>query len=171
MIHLYTGDGKGKTTAAVGLAVRARGHGWRVLFVQFLKGGPSGEIDGLRRLGVEVLRPADPHGFWWQLDSLERARLAAEHDGILRAVQARLAGATPPQLLVLDEFTYVYATPMANRALCRAVLDTAAARGVETVVTGRDPGDLAARADYLSEIRAVRHPFARGVSARPGVEF
>ena len=171
MIHLYTGDGKGKTTAAVGLAVRARGHGWRVLFVQFLKGGPSGELDGLRRLGVEVLRPAAAHGFWWQLDSLERARLAAEHDGLLREVKAQLDGATPPQLLVLDEFTYVYATQMANRALCRAVLDTAAARGVETVVTGRNPGALAARADYLSEIRAVRHPFTNGAPPRPGVEF
>lgn len=171
MIHLYTGDGKGKTTAAVGLAVRARGHGWRVLFVQFLKGGPSGELDGLRQLGVEILRPSDPHGFWWQLDSLERARLAAEHDGILRTVKARLDGATPPQLLVLDEFTYVYATPMANRALCRAVLDDAAAKGIETVVTGRNPGALATRADYLSEIRAVRHPFAHGLPARPGIEF
>lgn len=171
MLHLYTGDGKGKTTAAVGLAVRARGHGWRVLFAQFLKGGPSGELDGLRQLGVEILRPSAPHGFWWQLDAAGRAALAAEHDGILREARARIGGATPPQLLVLDEFTYVCATPMADPELCRAVLDDAAAMGVETVVTGRDPGDLARRADYLSEVRAVRHPFVRGIPARPGIEF
>ena len=171
MIHLYTGEGKGKTTAAVGLAVRARGHGMRVLFVQFLKGGPTGELASLRRLGVEVLRPPRAHGFWWELDAAERAALVAEHDGLLRAVRARLNGAAPPQLLVLDEFTYVHTTPMADPALCRAVLDDAAAKGVETVLTGRAPGDLLRRADYVSDIKALRHPFEQGVPARAGIEF
>ena len=112
MIHLYTGEGKGKTTAAVGLAVRARGHGWRVLFAQFLKGGPTGECASLRQLGVDVLRLPAPCGFWWNLDAAARARVVAGHDALLRDVLSRLDGAQPPGLLVLDEFTYVYTTPM-----------------------------------------------------------
>ena len=119
MIHLYTGEGKGKTTAAVGLAVRARGHGWRVLFAQFLKGGPTGECASLRQLGVDVLRLPDPCGFWWNLDTAARTRVVAGHDALLREILARLDGAQPPGLLVLDEFTYVYTTPMADPALCR----------------------------------------------------
>lgn len=171
MTHLYTGDGKGKTTAAVGLAVRACGHGWRVLFVQFLKGGPSGELACLRRLGIDILRPAAPRGFWWTLTPPERAAVIAEHNGILRDVRAHLSGENPPQLLVLDEFTYVATTPMADRALCRAVLTEAGQRGVEIVLTGRNPGRLAQNADYISEIRAIRHPFTHGTPARVGVEF
>lgn len=171
MIHLYTGEGKGKTTTAVGLAVRARGHGWRVLFAQFLKGGPTGECASLRQLGVDVLRLPAPCGFWWNLDAAARARVVAGHDALLRDVLSRLDGAQPPGLLVLDEFTYVYTTPMADPALCRAVLEGARERGVETVLTGRCPGALAALADYVSEIRSVRHPFERGIPAREGVEF
>ncbi|HBJ59406.1 MAG TPA: hypothetical protein DDY72_02890 [Verrucomicrobia bacterium] len=171
MIHLYTGDGKGKTTAAVGLATRARGHGERVLFVQFLKGGPTGEVEELERLGVDVRRLDRPCGFWYSLDPAAREAVVAEHNALLRGVLDELDGAAPPDLLVLDEFTYVYTTPMADPALCRQVLDAARKRGVELVLTGRNPGELAQYADYLSEIKAVRHPFDRGVPAREGVEF
>ncbi len=171
MIHLYTGDGKGKTTAAVGLATRARGHGERVLFVQFLKGGPTGEVEELERLGVDVRRLDRPCGFWYSLDPAAREAVVAAHNALLRGVLDELDGAAPLNLLVLDEFTYVYTTPMADPALCRQVLDAARKRGVELVLTGRNPGELAQYADYLSEIKAVRHPFDRGVPAREGVEF
>ncbi len=171
MIHLYTGDGKGKTTAAVGLATRARGHGRRVLFVQFLKGGATGEIAELESLGVEVLRLKKPCGFWWTLSAAEQEEVRAEHNALLRDVLARLHSATPPELLVLDEFTYVYTTPMADLALCREVLSAAKANGTELVLTGRDAGELTQYADYLSEIKAVRHPFTHGTPAREGIEY
>lgn len=172
MIHLYTGDGKGKTTAAVGLAVRARGHGRRVLFVQFLKGGPTGELAGLAALGIEILRAPAEHGFWWTLDAAEQRQVVAEHDALLQRVLDACRGDGPPELLVLDEFTYVFTQGLADRTRCRQVLETVRAQGVELVLTGRDAGDeLTALADYVSEVHAVRHPFTQGVAARAGVEF
>ena len=171
MLHLYTGDGKGKTTAAVGLAVRARGHGRRVLFVQFLKGGPTGELKELEQLGVEVLRIPVDHGFWWTLDEAEKARVQAEHTDLVNEVLRRLQSDEPPDLLVLDEFTYVYTTPMADVARCRVLLDQLANPRLESVLTGRNPGPLADLADYLTEMKALKHPFSQGTPAREGVEY
>ena len=105
MTHLYTGDGKGKTTAAAGLAVRALGHGQSVVFVQFLKGGPTGELDALESLGAEVLRAPRRHGFWWTLDARTRDVVRREHDRLIRTAIRRCRSGIPPDMLVLDEFT------------------------------------------------------------------
>lgn len=170
MIHIYTGDGKGKTTAAVGLAVRVLGHGRRVLFVQFLKGNVTGEVESLRELGAEIVRPPRPHGFWWTLDAREKSVVRREHNALLRFALAHCQSATPPDLLVLDEFTYIYTGDMADRALCEELLACVGTR-IETVLTGRNPGPLADRADYLTEMKALRHPFDTGTPAREGIEF
>ena len=170
MIHLNTGDGQGKTTAATGLAVRALGQDRRVLFVQFLKGGETGEVASLAKLGAEILRPAVAHGFWWTLDAEEREAVRREHDAILEETIRRCRSATPPDLLVLDEFTHVYNEEMADHALCDRLLD-AVAGSVETVLTGRNAGILAARADYITEMKEIRHPYELGIAARRGVEY
>lgn len=171
MTHIYTGDGKGKTTAAVGLAIRAHGQGLNVLFAQFLKGGPTGELADLTALGIVCLRPPVARDFWWNLTADERDCLMREHNDVLRSILAELDGDTRPDLLVLDEFTYVYTTPMADRALCDRVLATARRRNTEIVITGRNAGTLADQADYLSDIHATRHPFNQGTPARKGIEF
>ena len=170
MIHLYSGDGKGKTTAAVGLAVRALGHGRRVVFAQFLKGGPSGEVAELERLGAEVLR-TPPHGFWWTLDSLEKDRVVREHNEIIRLLLERVRSPHPPDLIVLDEFTYVHREVMADIDLCEILLTEVRNRGIETVITGRGPGLLIGIADYFTEMKANLHPFDRGIPAREGIEW
>lgn len=170
MIHLYTGDGKGKTTAAVGLATRALGHGRRVLFVQFLKGNVTGEVASLGELGAEIIRPPRPYGFWWTLDEREKSVVRREHNVLLRFALAQCRSATPPDLLVLDEFTYIYNGDMADHALCEELLARVGTR-IETVLTGRDPGPLVDRADYLTEMKALRHPFDTGTPAREGIEF
>ena len=82
LIHIYTGDGKGKTTAAVGLAVRAAGRGRRVLFVQFLKDNSSGEIASLRKLGVTVRGLRRSYGFVFQMDAATKALVTAEHNAL-----------------------------------------------------------------------------------------
>ena len=170
MIHIYTGDGKGKTTAAVGLAVRALGHGLNVVFVQFLKGGETGEVSSLEDLGAEVIRSPHRHGFWWTLGDREKEVVRNEHNRILRTVLDLCHSGRPPELLVLDEFTYVYNGDMADPQLCAQLLQ-AIGKKTELVITGRDPGPLAARADYLTEMKAVQHPFDRGIAARKGVEY
>ena len=171
MIHLYTGDGKGKTTAAAGLAVRALGQSWRVVFIQFLKGGESGELAGLRRLGASVERLSRPFGFWQNLPPAERDALQAEHDRLIGLARGLLATAPERTLGVLDELTYVVRHRLADGDLIGRLVDAIRTARAEVVVTGRDAGRLAEIADYVSDVTAVRHPFDRGAAARRGVEF
>lgn len=170
MIHLYTGDGKGKTTAAVGLAVRALGQGFNVVFAQFFKGCETGEISALKDLGAEIVRPKRNYGFWWTLTEKEKQSLRREHEQIIQTVIDLCLSGLPPDLLILDEFTYVYNGTMVSRAKCEALF-AAIGQKTELVITGRAAADLADRADYLTEMSAVKHPFVQGTPARRGIEF
>lgn len=164
MLHLYYGDGKGKTTAAMGLALRALGHDRRVIVVQFLKDGSSGEIALLRRAGAAVY--ACPNAkFSWLMTDADRADARRRNDETLRN-----ALAAPFDLLVLDEACAALRNRLVDEALLRQAVALAAER--EVVCTGRNPPDwLLAAADYATEMRAVRHPYTRGIPAREGVEF
>lgn len=166
LIHLYWGAGKGKTTAAVGLALRALGCGRRVVVVQFLKGAPSGEISLLQQLGATVCRGAVGDKFVFQMTEAERAATRAAQTETLRK-----AAATPADLLVLDEACAACALDMVDTDLLQqVVLHKPVAQ--ELVLTGRDPADwMHAAADYSTEMHCHRHPFDRGVPAREGVEF
>ena len=166
LVHLYCGDGKGKTTAAMGLALRALGAGLRVTVVQFLKDGNSSELDPLQRLGAAVFSGGCGPKFVFQMDAEERAAVRLEQDALLRR-----ALCAPCDLLVLDEACAACALGMADEALLRcAVLERPAGR--EVVLTGRDPADwMRQAAEYITEMRAVRHPFESGTPARRGVEF
>lgn len=166
LIHLYWGEGKGKTTAAMGLALRALGAGRRVVIVQFLKGGHSGEIPLLQSLGAQVLRGKAGTKFSARMDETERAETRALHTRHLREALALDA-----DLLVLDEACAALEKELVDRELLRrAVLDKPS--GQELVLTGRRPADwMRDAADYSTEMRCHRHPFARGIPAREGVEF
>ena len=145
MLHLYWGDGKGKTTAAMGLALRALGHGRRVVVLQFLKDGTSGEIALLRRCGAEV-------------HACPNAKLRNALD-------------TPFDLLVLDEACAACRHQLVDEALLRQAA-AMAKQGREVVLTGRDPAPwMQEAADYSTELRAVRHPYTRGIPAREGIEY
>ena len=171
-LHVYTGDGKGKTTAAMGLALRSLGHGRRVLIAQFLKDGSSGELQALERLdGALVFRTQPLSGFVFRMTAAERARAAqAQTEQALRLAEE--IRREKPAMAVLDELGEAVwlemVTPEAARALIDAALECA-----ETVVTGRDvPEWLLERADYASRISAERHPFqTEGLPAREGVEW
>lgn len=165
MIHLYWGEGKGKTTAAMGLALRALGHGRRVSVVQFLKDGTSGEIAPLRELGAAVYTCAEAK-FTWQMDREER-RLARERFTELLSAALR----EPVDLLVLDEACAACEAGLLDtEVLCAAVLR--AAKQAEVVLTGRVPMDwMLKSADYITEMRACRHPYERGIAARAGIEY
>lgn len=165
MLHLYWGNGKGKTTAAMGLALRALGHGRRVVIVQFLKDGTSGEIAPLRAAGAAVY--ACPNAkFTWLMDEADKA---AAWEASARALGQALA--EPFDLLVLDEACAALKSGILDEALLRRAV-AFAKNGREVVLTGRDPAPwLQDAADYSTEMRAHRHPYADGVAAREGVEY
>lgn len=165
MLHLYWGNGKGKTTAAMGLALRALGHGRRVVIVQFLKDGTSGEIAPLRAAGAAVY--ACPNAkFTWLMDEADKA---AAREASARALGQALA--EPFDLLVLDEACAALKNGILDEALLRRAV-AFAKNGREVVLTGRDPAPwLQDAADYSTEMRAHRHPYADGVAAREGVEY
>ena len=165
MLHLYWGNGKGKTTAAMGLALRALGHGRRVVIVQFLKDGTSGEIAPLRAAGAAV--HACPNAkFTWLMDEADKA---AAREASARALGQALA--EPFDLLVLDEACAALKSGILDEALLRRAV-AFAKNGREVVLTGRDPAPwLQDAADYSTEMRAHKHPYADGVAAREGVEY
>ncbi len=166
LTHLYWGEGKGKTTAAMGLALRARGAGRKVVIVQFLKGGQSGEIPLLRSLGVQVFRGKAGMKFSFQMNEEEKAETRAmQTDNLRRALECE-AG-----LLVLDEACSAWQTGLVDRELLRqAVLGKPESQ--ELVLTGRQPPEwMWEAADYITEMRCHRHPYERGIAAREGVEF
>ena len=165
MLHLYWGDGKGKSTAAFGLALRALGHGRRVSVVQFLKDGSSGEIALLRRCGA-VVRACPNAKFTWLMTDAERAAARESNTAALRAALAE-----PFDLLVLDEACAANKNDLVEEPLLKEAA-ALAQQGREVVLTGREPAAwMQEAADYSTEMRAVKHPYTRGIAAREGVEY
>ncbi|MCE5203194.1 MAG: cob(I)yrinic acid a,c-diamide adenosyltransferase [Coriobacteriales bacterium] len=169
LVEVYTGDGKGKTTAAAGLAVRARGAGLAVAFVQFIKGGRrSSELAMLERLGVDVTRPARASTGLLGNGLTEEDRRAADQAWKV-AAEAIMSGRY--DMVVLDEVCVALGVGLVDEG---AVLETLASRPfhVEVVLTGRGASrELVDAADLVTEMRPVKHPYDRGVKARKGIEF
>ncbi len=169
-VQVYTGNGKGKTTAALGLALRAAGHGLRTYVGQFLKGQPTGEIEAAARLAPlivieqfgrkEFIRITDAGP---EDEDVERAR-----SGLAKCRQAMLSGDF--RIVVLDEVnTAVYFKILAERDILDLLAEKPA--GVELVLTGRyAPASFLERADLVTEMKDVKHYGDRGLKAREGIE-
>lgn len=167
MLHLYCGNGKGKTTAAMGLALRAAGRGKRVVIAQFLKGADSGERFALAQLPHVTLLPVpDTVKFSFRMTEEERRAEARRYQDLLELIRQEAQGCF---LLVLDEACAAVNTGLLPLEDLLACLDSLEC---EVVLTGRDPApQLVERADYITSMEAVRHPFEQGISARKGIEF
>ncbi len=167
MIHLYCGNGKGKTTAAMGLALRAAGRGERVVIAQFLKGADSGERYALAKLPqVELLPLPEQVKFTFQMDEQERLEASRRCRALLEVARER---AKDCFLLVLDE-----SCAAVNSGLLplEELLDCLDNLTCEIVLTGRDPApQLLERADYITQMEPLRHPYQRGITARKGIEW
>ena len=169
LIQVYTGDGKGKTTAALGLALRACGHGLRVYVGQFMKGPDSGEIASAARLATHLTIEA--YGLPDRLtpQDLGPADHAAAQDGLAKADRALADGRY--DLVILDEIHVALQCGLLDEFDVLDLIDRKPPT-VELVLTGRDaPASIVARADLVSEMRAIRHPYDRGTPARRGIEF
>ena len=166
LLHLYYGDGKGKTTAAMGLALRAMGSGKRVVILQFLKGGKSGEVPLLEQLGAKVYRGKAGQKFVFQMNEAEKAATRELQNRNLRNAMAR-----PADLLVLDEAGSAWELDMVDKDLLRrAVLERPAAQ--ECVLTAhKAPQWMLDAADYSTEMKCRRHPYQKGIKARKGIEY
>lgn len=168
-MHIYCGDGKGKTTAAVGLSVRFAGSGGRVLFCQFMKNHSSGERASLAMIpNITVYEGYAMPKFSFQMTESEREKAAQAYSWQL----ADIAKKSPHYgLVVLDEICTCISCGLLS---AEEVLSFAENRPPETelVLTGRDPDSrLLALADYVSEIVCQKHPYQKGVAARKGIEF
>jgi cob(I)alamin adenosyltransferase len=168
LVIVNTGNGKGKTTAALGLLFRAWGRGLRVVMLQFIKArtGNWGENRGAKKLGIEMIPLGD--GFTWTSKDIEHDRALAR-EGWEQA-RARIASGDY-DVVVLDEMTYCLTFGWLE---VEEVLDVLRARpeGVHVVITGRDaPPELVEFADLVTEMREIKHPYRSGVRAQAGIEF
>jgi cob(I)alamin adenosyltransferase len=186
MIQIYTGDGKGKSTAALGLAIRAAGHGFKVRIIQFLKGSTySGELVSLAKLGIEIYQfgRTCPHaaviksGFmecqqcgqcWINLENiteLDRQKVRMAWDLARDSIHRQY------DLLILDEILNAVNKGLIPLAEVREWLEGLPEQ-VEVVLTGRNaPPELIEKADLVSEVKKIKHPFDAGTSARRGIEY
>ncbi len=167
-IIIHTGDGKGKTTAALGTVFRALGHGQKVCVIQFIKGqGKYGE-----RILAEKLENLDWHicgkGFVFKKENVEEDRKIAE-EGFRLA--AEIIASDRYDLVVLDELTYLPALDFLAAEKIVETLRTKPER-LNIIVTGRKaPPELVEIADTVSEVRVVKHAYQQGIKAQKGIEF
>lgn len=177
LVHIYCGDGKGKSTAAAGLSLRSLGRGRKVLFLQFLKNGRSGELGPLEQLGAEVRSgmPKEASGFTWTMSEKQLAILReAQNERLSEAFTFLDENREKGGVIVLDEALASLQLDLLDEAQVFDLISRvkAAEKGPDLVLTGREASEkLAAEADYLSRIEALRHPYERGIEARIGIEF
>lgn len=170
LIHLYCGDGKGKTTAALGLTIRASGAGFRVVFVQFLKSYDTGELSVLDRLpNVTVLRGKEGNAFSFAMTDWEKEKNRIfQTENLTKATELATSGNC--DMLVLDEAAGAYNRDLIDRSILEDFVRNKP-EGLELVMTGRNPAQwMLDCADYVSEIRKVKHPYDKGIPARSGIE-
>ena len=172
LIHIYTGEGKGKTTASVGLVVRAAGQGLKVLFVQFFKldDASSGEKEILKKLpGIELLRSNVRHPIFTK-EKTDKELLKQSISQIFETVKKKIAS-DGINLLVLDEINSVLSGGwLAINDMVNFLKNKP--EGLEVVLTGRDaPVELVKMADYVTEMLKIKHPFDSDVKARKGIEY
>lgn len=170
LIHIYCGDGKGKTTAALGLAVRCSGHGNKVLLVQFLKSRPTGELKSLALIpNIEIMRGKENKKFTFQMTEEEKRVVLENHKQLFAKVTEKCT-TEKIDLLILDEIIGACNTGVFDEDELIKFIKNKPAE-LELVMTGRNPDSrLTELADYVSEICKRKHPFEKGIPARTGVE-
>ena len=168
LVLVATGDGKGKTTAAMGTVLRALARGWKVCVVQFVKSGRwrSGEVQMLRNLGADWHTMGD--GFTWEVDDLEHSAALAR---AAWEVAQEAIGSQRYEVVVLDEITYpINWGWIDGLAVARSIAARPAM--VHIFITGRDaPEEICALADTVTEMRKVKHAYDAGIRAARGIDF
>lgn len=172
LLVVYTGDGKGKTTAALGMCVRAVGHNWNICLIQFVKGSwKYGELEGLKRLAPDVEFHVVGKGCVGILGDTKdiKEHRAAAREGISLAVEK--VKSHRYQLIILDELNITIKLGLVTEKEVRSILD-ARSQTQHLVITGRDAPDwLKEEADLVTEMREIKHPYQKGVLAQKGIDW
>jgi len=168
-IHIYTGPGKGKTTAALGLALRAAGHSSKVKIIQFLKGSKNyGELESLKMLPkISILQVGRPQ-------HVEKGNLQPEdYEGVKKGlILAQEAMRDGTDLLILDELAIAIDLGLISPEEVEKEIFNLKPDHLELVITGRGAHPLLVRnADYVTEMLNIKHPYGQGIQARKGVEY
>lgn len=171
-LQVYTGNGKGKTTAAVGLAVRAAGNGFKVYMVQFLKSGFTGELESSKKLepNFKIFRFEKRRGFFWTLNEEEKLQLKEE---VQQAYRFCLEVLRKRQcdILIMDEIMGAISNKLVSK---EQILELINMRpdDMELILTGRNvPEEIVAKADLVTEMKDIKHYFNKGIPAREGIEY
>ena len=170
LVHIYCGDGKGKTPAAVGLAVRAAGRGKRILIARFLKTDDSGEVKVFSYIpGITLLPCEKSFGFSWNMTPQIRQEALEYYGGLFSRAWEQAASGF--DMLVLDEVMAACSQGFVEEKELIFRLKSRPDK-LEVVLTGRNPSkEILALGDYVTEMRCLRHPYERGIGAREGIEW
>lgn len=171
LIQIYTGNGKGKTTAAVGLSVRAIGRGFNVYMIQFLKDRDTGELHTLSHFdNFKVFRFKSSRKFFWQMNDEEKDLLKKQLKEAYEFIVDVLKN-NKCDLLILDEIMGVLHNNLYSIDDIIKLMDMKP-EGMEMVMTGRNaPEELIERADLVTEMKLIKHPYEKGIKSRCGIEF
>ncbi|HEC23254.1 MAG TPA: cob(I)yrinic acid a,c-diamide adenosyltransferase [Chloroflexi bacterium] len=170
LVIVYTGHGKGKTTAALGTMIRAWGHGMRVCMIQFLKSetGKWGEVRAARKMeGIEWISTGD--GWTWRSKDMDETTARA-----LRGweIAREKIASGDYDLIILDEFTYALAYGWLDLQEVINWLKANKPDDLHLIITGRDaPTELTTYADLVTNMSKIKHPFDEGIMGQPGIEF
>lgn len=170
LVHIYEGDGKGKTTAAIGLCIRCVGYGEKVLFTQFMKDNRSSELEILRKIeGISFIPCDKAYGFSWTMSEETKIEAKEVYTKHLKNV-INLCIKDSYRMLVVDEIISAYNLEFIDRSILIEFLRNKPEQ-LEVVMTGRNPAiELVELADYVSEIKKIKHPYDHGVPSRKGIE-
>ncbi len=166
LIHVSTGDGKGKTTAALGLAMRAAGHGMKVAFIQFLKGEPYGEHLFMSRYhAFDIVQISVGSSF-----TKSKEQLGKEAQQTLAYAEEQMLNGNY-DLVILDEILVAINMGLITTKQVLDLLDKKP-NSVELVLTGRSaPPEIIQRADLVTEMCMIKHPYNKGIGGRRGIEY
>lgn len=171
-VQIYTGNGKGKTTAAVGLAVRAAGSGYKVYMVQFLKSSQTGELESAKKLqpNFQIFRFGKERGFFWTLTDEEKQEAKKE---VQSAYEFCLGALKEKQcnILIMDEIMGAMKNGLVSEEQLLELIDNKP-QDMELILTGRDvTKEIMDRADLVTEMKEVKHYYSKGIPARKGIEY
>lgn len=170
LVHIYFGDGKGKTTTGMGLCVRAAGYGYRVLIYQFMKNNKTSERNILEKIeNVAIVNGLDQEKFSFQMTEQEKKERRAFYNSQFEKVTKK-AVEEDFDVLFLDETIYTISAGLLDEKLVLDFLKRKPDK-LEVILTGNTPSaDMIAAADYVSQIKKIKHPFDEGQASRMGIE-